>query len=240
MVEASEPKSATEAVLRVLGQPNRIRLLQLLRSPRTLEELRLPPAAGRGGGSAGRPISRQAVQKHLAQLERVGLVRSRAKRVPGHPPMKEYQLDHARLFAAIDELHTYAVPPPGGSFDPTETIARPRDEVVRWEPGPKLVLVYGVQEGRVFPLRATELRGPRGWVLGRGPNAHVALRHDPYVSNEHSEIVRSEGGFRVIDLRSAKNRTSVNWTPLALGGEADLRNGDVIGVGRSLLLFRTE
>jgi pSer/pThr/pTyr-binding forkhead associated (FHA) protein len=102
------------------------------------------------------------------------------------------------------------------------------------------VLVHGVHEGHVFPLRAPPAAGGRGWIVGRAKDAAVSLDYDPYVSIENSEILRVGRQFRILDLRTSKNGTLLNWKRLPVGGESPLRTGDVIGVGRSLLLFREE
>lgn len=65
----------------------------------------------------------------------------------------------------------------------------------------------------------------------------VCLDYDPYVSLENAAVARAGDGFDVSDLPQSKNGTAVNWEVLPKGGRRELRPGDLIGVGRSLLLF---
>jgi len=231
---------ALEGYLKVLAYANRLELLSLLREPRTLEEIHLAPGRGRAGGSPERPISRQAVQGHLDRLVELGIVRARRVERRDRGAHVEYLLDQSRIFAVTEELRKLSALQSRGVVDAFATIAAPGEEEVRWEPGPKLVLVHGVEEGRAFPLRRADVRSPRGWIVGRAPEAHVRLQYDPYVSTENAEVLLSNGAWRLLDLRTARNGTYLNWRRLPLGGEAALQPGDVIGVGRSLLVFRPE
>jgi predicted component of type VI protein secretion system len=93
-----------------------------------------------------------------------------------------------------------------------------------------------VYEGRAYAL--DDATGPEGeWVIGRRKGLAVSLDYDPYVSNENSVVVRRDGAYWVRDVAGSKNGTSVNWEPLARGGQRRLDATDVIGVGRSLLAF---
>jgi DNA-binding transcriptional ArsR family regulator len=223
---------------RLLSVSNRIELLEQLRSARTLEEIRLQPDASQAGLRPERPISRPAIQNHLAQLVEAGLVRSRAAQRPGKRQANEYVLDHARLFAFVEAIRRVGDLTSDAPAEPSATAVAPGLAATHWEPGPKLVLVRGVREGRVFPLRHADLDGPRGWVIGRRDSCQVSLDYDPYVSTENAEIVRVGGSYRLLDLRLARNGTYLNWSRLPLGQDAPLRSGDIIGVGRSLLVFR--
>lgn len=107
-----------------------------------------------------------------------------------------------------------------------------------WEAGPKLILVHGFYEGNAYQLRENRTDRARGWIVGRNADARVPLTSDPYVSFENSEIVPLRDGYKLLDLRTARNGTHLNWERLPVGGEVPLLSGDVIGVGRSRLLFR--
>lgn len=228
-----------EAYLKTLAYASRLELLSLLRSPRTLDEIHLQPGAAQAGHNPDRPISRQAVQLHLDKLEEAGLIRVGLTERKGKRALYEYAIDHARLFAVSEELRKVSALESHVPLDPnaTEGLPVPRAET-RWAEGPKAVLVHGVNEGRAFPLRASDAAPGRGWVIGRSQEAAVSLDYDPYVSVENSEIVQVGRQFRLLDLRSSKNGTLLNWKRLPVGGEAPLATGDVIGVGRSLLVFR--
>ncbi|MBI4394331.1 MAG: FHA domain-containing protein [Euryarchaeota archaeon] len=241
------PSWATEAeidfgelarALKLLAHPNRLALLYLLRWPKMLDEIHLTPSASNAGASPDRRISRQAVRGHLEQLKEAGLIRVRSTGRGGRRERQEYVLDPARLFAVVDEMRKLSTFEPTVPLDPFATEDLKHQWGPEWVNGLKLVLIRGVQVGRVFALRDMEVRPSRGWVIGRSREAHVPLEYDHYVSPENTEIIKTGNEYRVLDLRHAKNGTTLNWKRLPLGGEARLENGDVIGVGRSLLLFR--
>ena len=229
-----------EAYLKTLAYANRLELINVLRRPRTLDEIHLTPGASQAGANPDRPISRQAVQNHLDKLAEAGLVRVGLTERKGKRAIYEYVTDHARLFAVLEEMRKVSAFEPIVRLDPDRTEALPDAEEAQWEEGPKLVVAHGVHEGRAFPLRSSQRPPGRGWVVGRGDDAQVPLEYDPYVSVENCEVVQVGRQFRVLDLRSAKNGTLLNWRRLPLGGEAPLRSGDVLGVGRTLLVFRED
>jgi len=69
--------------------------------------------------------------------------------------------------------------------------------------------------------------------LGRGFAATLLLE-DPGVSRRHAIVVQRRGGVRILDDRSA-NGTWVNGRRVH---EAELRDGDVIVLGRAVLVYR--
>ena len=69
-------------------------------------------------------------------------------------------------------------------------------------------------------------------VIGRLPDCVVALS-DPQVSRHHARLERSPEGYRVIDLGST-NGTTVNGSAVA---DHLLRDGDLIGVGNTVIRF---
>lgn len=204
-----------------------------------MDEIHLAPSKEQAGATPDRNITRQGVQNHLDRLVEAGLVRAGTTDRKGRRAMNEFVLDHARVFAVVEELRKLSEFGPNVPLDPFATIHLPDSPTSAWEDGPKLVLVHGVREGTAYPLRAALVKPPRGWIVGRAAGAHVPLEYDPYVSAENAEILRSpDGSFGLLDLRTARNGTFLNWRRLPAGGVAPLRSGDVIGVGRSLLLFR--
>lgn len=229
-----------EAHLKVLAYANRLELLSLLRKPKTLDEIRLTPGVSQAGESADRPISRQAVQNHVDQLVEAGVIRVGKTDRKGKRSVNEYVLDQARLFAVLEELRKVGTFAPFVTLDPFTTEGIAESKEADWEPGPKLVLVHGVHEGRSFALKPSQVKPPRGWVVGRGTGVHVSLDYDPYVSSENAEVLKTPNGWRLLDLRSAKNGTFLNWKRVPVGGEVPLRGGDVVGVGRSFLVFRED
>jgi pSer/pThr/pTyr-binding forkhead associated (FHA) protein len=93
--------------------------------------------------------------------------------------------------------------------------------------------VHGFHRGRRIPLTGS---GP--WLIGRESTAQVCLDFDPFVSSRHAEVRRKDDGFEVADLYS-RNGTRLDWQGLDRGGQRELADGSIVGVGRSLLVFRT-
>ncbi|MGQ0536289.1 MAG: FHA domain-containing protein [Methanobacteriota archaeon] len=227
-----------ERYLKILAHSNRLELLSLLRTPRTLDEIRLTPSPSQAGENPERNISRQAVQNHIDRLLEAGLVRVGMTDRKGTRAHHEYVVDHARLFAVVEELRKVSTFEANVPLDPFMTEGLPEARERDWQEGAKLVLVHGIHEGKAFPLRQQDVKAPRGWVIGRAADAHISLEYDPYVSTENAEIMQVGAKFRLLDLRTSKNGTFVNWQRMPVGGEVVLAGGDIIGVGRSLLVFR--
>jgi hypothetical protein len=219
--------------LTALGYAPRLELLDVLRFPHTLGDIRLSPQRGRGG--ADRPAARQTIQQHLDMLAKVDLVRVEQVEKNGRM-VRRYSVNPQKLYALTEDMRRLSTMHAGrgGAGDVTGTLsASAAPEEVQ---GPRLVLVHGVYEGKAFPLDAKTAPDGR-WVVGRKPGLPVSLDYDLYVSLENSLLVRDGARFAVQDLPGSKNGTSVNWRALPRGGTRALRGGDVIGVGRSLLLF---
>ena len=94
---------------------------------------------------------------------------------------------------------------------------------------PLLVCVAGADAGTVFPLAGPAVE------LGRALACAVRLS-DGAVSRRQLRLIASRGAHRVIDLRG-RNRVRRNGRWLRSG--ALLANGDLLGVGRSLLHYRS-
>lgn len=223
---------------RALSNENRIELLELLRTPTPLHRIMLKPGPTRAGQSPERPLARQTVRQHLGTLIEAGLVFTVPAKRSEVNASQEYVSDHARLFQVLEEVRSLARLSPAKEILQRETAAMTTLASRKPPTGPRLLLVHGVEEGRTYSLHTSDRRAGRGWIIGRRGNAHVPLTYDPYVSSENSEIIEEDGRFRLLDLRTARNGTSVNWERLPVGGSATLSSGDVIGVGRSLLVFR--
>ncbi len=93
-------------------------------------------------------------------------------------------------------------------------------------PGRWLVVEQGGEE-RTFALTRPITH------LGRGFGATLQLE-DLGVSRRHAIVVQRRGGVRILDDRSA-NGTWVNGRRVH---EAELRDGDVIALGRVVLVYR--
>jgi len=222
--------------LSALAYPLRLELLDKLRYPQALGDIRLAPRRSLPGAREERSASKQAIHAHLARLQEADLVRTDVLPMSGGKDQLRYVVNPPKLYALTEELRRlsvmYAGKGPAG--DATGTLqATDLPDAVR---GPRLVLVHGVYEGKAFPLDAKT--GPEGrWVVGRKRGLAVSLDYDPYVSVENAVVVARGGGHVVTDLAGSKNGTTVNWVPLAKGGSRPLRSGDIIGVGRSRLCF---
>lgn len=227
------------ALLEVLANANRLEILLQLREPKAASEILLHPPEVKAEENPDRPISKQAVRIHLAKLVDIGVIAPRRGR-RGNVAVDEYLLSQQRIFAISEDFRRL------GSLRPTlppgveQTMDGGPPSLAQPTAGVRLVLVHGLDEGRVFQLRREDLAGERGWVLGRRRDLAVSLDYDPFVSSENAEVTWEDGRYRLHDLRSSRNGTTLNWSRLPKGGSAELANGDVIGVGRSLLLFRRD
>lgn len=220
--------------LKTLGNAGRLEILEQLRVPKAAGEIRLRPRRREGGATRNRPMSRQAVEEHLEVLEAVGVIRRRPSERNGRA-VEEFVLHQQRLFAIVAELRQLTALRSASDTDAGATVA---EEVASTglRRGPQLVLAGGPWEGKAFLLEPPQDR----WVIGRRRGAHVALDYDPYISQENTMVTRSEEGWRVHDLPRSRNGTRLNFAPLPKGGAAPLRSGDLVAVGRSLLVFRED
>lgn len=194
--------------LAALASPARLAMLRQTSAPKLLPEIR-----------AGAPPD---VREHLDLLLAAGVVTPRETERE-HGPAVEYALNAQALFAIAEEIRDLARARP-------TTAAGVRA-------GPRLVLVKGIGEGRAFDL-APPADGAREWVIGRRRGLDVTLDFDPFVSTQNAVVKWERGAHHVADLPESRNGTSVNFAPLPAGEWAPLAPGDVVGVGRSLLVYR--
>lgn len=99
----------------------------------------------------------------------------------------------------------------------------------------RLIITTGAQEGQAVPLILDEI------TIGRATsNAtwEIGLQ-DPSVSRPHARLRRSGDSWQICDLGSS-NGTRINDTFLEAGDWYALNDGDIIGFGHSLTLFRLE
>lgn len=222
------------AYLAALHYPLRLELLHQLRTPKLLGEIHVVPHRAHGG-SPERPAARETVREHLDKLVEVGLVRVDTVEADGRS-QNRYAVVPQKLYELTEEMRRLSTVYAGRGVgaDVTGTLGDAAE--VPAMTGPRLVLVHGLYEGKAFPL--TEAAAHDGaWVLGRARGLAVCLDYDPFVSLENAAVARVDDRFEVSDLPQSKNGTSVNWALLPKGGSRALRSGDLIGVGRSLLLF---
>ncbi len=206
-----------------LSSPVRLRLLRFLTTPHYLEEV-----------ASHLKLTRQAARKHLDKLVAIGVLdRKPGTRDTG--PVTEYVINPQALFLVYDEFEKL------GSLRRDErsdvmlrTVAEPGvRSPAAGAAGPCMWIVRGLNIG----LRAAlPPKDGREWVIGRDVRCDLVVAHDPYASNRHAEIRRENGAYVLTDLRST-NGTKHNWALVARGGEVPLRHGDLVGVGKTLLLF---
>jgi|GEM_PF-991118 len=228
------PEAELSDALAALSNPVRIALLRRLQSPKALREIDVEHPQGDPEGRS-RPLARQTVKEHLEKLVPVGIVSAKpAERDYGETI--EYVVNHQRVFAIAEALRELAKIRP--AQEPTgHTVQRPAPPTPFKIQGPCLVLVKGLDEGRTFQLAAPRT-GPKTWTIGRRRGSAIPLDFDPFVSTENAAVLWDGAGYFVQDLPESRNGTTLNFQDLPKGGRQPLATGDLIGVGRSLLMFR--
>ncbi len=216
--------------LEAIAYPNRFKLLTILREPHAIGDIELNATVDHG--NPDRVITREGVRHHMKKLRQAGFVETQTSPHTGNMEHK-YKVNPRRLYALSEALRNL----------PKEARSSQRDLHVpmTWETptrGPTLTVVHGSQIGDTYPLQGTPSSLPRGWIIGRSPNADIRLGWDPYVDDQAAEIQRTEDGFELIDLRAADHRVAVNGMRLDRGEVKELAFGDTISVGRSLLVFQ--
>lgn len=208
-----------------LGSATRLRLLNYLTTPRYLEEI-----------ATFLEMNRNAAKKHIDQLVETGVVsKSPAQRDEGL--VIEYRIVPEKLFEVFDAMRALGTLRPLGA--PVDDLARTKAAVgvardrSAENARPRLVVVYGVDLGATVPL--ADGTGPL--FAGRDPACQVRLGNDPFASGRHAQIERRGGSFVLTDLFST-NGTLLDWERIPPGQAMPLANGHVVGMGKTLLLFR--
>lgn len=98
------------------------------------------------------------------------------------------------------------------------------------DPGPRLVVSAGPDQGQVFPLWGEVITIGRA---SRDATWEIRLT-DRSVSRPHARLERNTEGCILTDLESA-NGTQLNGQPLT--GSTELLPGDVIGLGETSLIY---
>ena len=73
-------------------------------------------------------------------------------------------------------------------------------------------------------------------TIGRHPSCEVALPDDPEVSRVHAELECMHGEWTLVDDGRSRNGSFVNGE--RVHGRRRLRDGDTLGIGRTLVVFR--
>ncbi|WP_354700423.1 hypothetical protein DSM112329_00697 [Paraconexibacter sp. AEG42_29] len=94
-----------------------------------------------------------------------------------------------------------------------------------------LLLRDGASSLRLLPLDPA-----RGAIIGRAPECDAALDWDPEVSRAHARLECHGGVWSLVDDGLSRNGTFLNDT--RVHGRSPLHAGDVVRVGRTVLVFR--
>lgn len=220
--------------LSALAYPARLQLLGTLRVPHLLSEIRLTPQRVLPGENPDRPAAKPTVQAHLDKLVEGEFVKVEDVGTAGRKVFR-YTANAQKVYALIEDMRRLSVMHGGRIDTGDETGTLSGATLAKPVTGPRLVLVHGVYEGKAFPLDAASATGSR-WIIGRKRGVGIALDYDGFVSTENTALRQDNGRIVVEDLGS-KNGTSINWVPLPKGRTHALRPADIIGVGRSLLVY---
>lgn len=215
------------AALGALSNATRLAILRRLREPRGIGDIEV------GGQAAPRLLARQSVREHLDRLLEAGFVAA----VPSTSDMRSpvhYVVNHQAIFALSEEVRGLARLRP--AVETSNATVDGRVEARRRVEGPRLVVVKGLDEGAAFPLSPPP--SPPEWVLGRKRGVGIPLDFDPFISAENSLIRLVDGVHVLEDLPHSRNGTTLNFEPLARRDGVPLAHGDVIGLGRTLLVYR--
>ncbi len=217
-----------ETVFRVLGNENRLRLLNILAWPRTLAELQLAPTRGPGARRAN--MTRQAVTHHIAKLVALGLVAELPETQPGAGT--RYLVRRGRLFEVMEQARLLGEVEVHGDLAEETRISDPASKRGSKEfKGPHLVLVKGAGTGRRFPFQDGD--------IGRDPEAAVPLDYDPWVSHRHARLIRDGRRGLLQALPTGRNGTFLNDERMDPTQPVRLSSGDIIHIGLSTLVFRS-
>ncbi len=227
LVDAGDLARALKAV----GSPVRLQLMAQLKHPTPARTLLVKAGHTQEGQNPDRPIAIQGVRHHLRQLANHGLVLEDEGDGDGR---RLYVVNRPRLYALAEAFRDLAMLYGSQASPQDRTMAKPPGPRVDQPRGPRLVLVHGAYEGKAFALNA---EAENRMTIGRTPGATVCLDYDPFVSRRHASIVRHGDGFALVDDGTSRNGTLLNWQIVDRGEPYPLRPGNVVGVGRSALVF---
>lgn len=222
--------------LSALAYPARLELLRVLRFPHVASEIKLSPLRVEPGANRDRLASKQTIQAHLDKLVDADLVRVATE--PGRSrPARVYSVNSQKVYAVTEDLRKVSTLYAGrGGVGELTVPLMPSGTGHSTNKGPRLVLVHGLYEGQSFPLDERVAQDGE-WIIGRRRGNAITLDYDPYVSLDNSIVRRKGDKFLLEDAKESKNGTLLNWDVLPKGEARELRPADVIGVGRSLLVY---
>ncbi|HWH08207.1 MAG TPA: FHA domain-containing protein [Candidatus Thermoplasmatota archaeon] len=212
--------------LEAIANLNRVLILRAIRVPRALREIEV-----RDEGT-GPPLARQTVRRHLDMLIATDLARAHdGARVYGETT--EFVLNHQRLYSLSEELRALARLRP--IREPEGETQAFRKSVSPVQGGPALILVNGLEEGMRYEVAPTPRKSE--WLIGRKRGADVPLDFDASASAENALVRWLGDGHYLEDLPGSRNGTHLNFARLAEGEVRKLSHGDIVGVGRCLLVY---
>ncbi len=218
------------AALKVLGSPTRLQLLGQLKLPSPPRGLKLHAQQHQPGQNPDRPIALQVVLRHINKLMEHDLIRADAGDGARH-----YVIHRARLYAITEELRQLTSLSHWHLEAEDHTVDAQNTPKVQLARGPRLTIVHGAYEGRSYALHGDS--GPdNGWSIGRSGDAAICLDYDPYVSRQHAIVTQDGSQLFIQDCGTSRNGTNVNWRPIGQAAHP-LHPGDIVGIGRSLLVF---
>ncbi len=93
-----------------------------------------------------------------------------------------------------------------------------------------------VKNVRVMEMDSGE---KRSISIGRGPNNTIVINNDPLVSRTHA-VIEQDGHRLTIKDKNSTNGTYVNNTPVTRGKQHQLKDGDEIRVGKTVLKVKKD
>jgi PAS domain S-box-containing protein len=111
----------------------------------------------------------------------------------------------------------------------------PSPQAGAWTGTPKLIVARGAHEGLIYAL---DREDRSSWVIGRAQDSDVRLAQDLFASRRHAEIRFEGGAYKVRGSAGGRNGVYINGRRLAQDEDVALRDGDILSIGRSLLVFR--
>jgi len=199
-----------------------------------VSELDLVPAVWTVGGGPADGVRIDSLDPALLQLA----VEPGAVWLRGRRPLRvgRAPLD-AECWRLLLPGESVELPPAGRlllpGVEPVTTAGLLRASAAGSWPWPRsaaatLVAVAGPDAGETFPLAASEER------VGRAEGATIRLR-DPSVSRQQLRVVRDAAGHR---LEPLPGRNPVRCNGRRLRRSRLFEEGDVLGVGRTLLVYQ--
>src|SRR5688572_21168153 len=129
--------------LATLGYPVRLALLDKLRFPHQLKDIRLTPHRVRREANPDRPVARQTIQVHLRLLLDEGLIHHETHD-DGAKGITYYVANPTRLYAIAEDLRRLSLRYSGTGKDTDQTGTVSASAQAPDMAGPRLVLVHGV------------------------------------------------------------------------------------------------